>query len=361
MIDSIHAALRGKKDPTVTDLELQIADHKLDFKLTDFASGPVADISKRLYSDLVTPPNGDDVIDITQSSFDRSEDISATKQVRHTEEFGAEAKWSKGQIVTGDLWNTPFSQVLPIIESDNHSQYTRYASVAVTVSLEGRSRNYKAMFLFGSGEYLLPLDNVTNNSALAGFVNGSVYPGILLGSDLSQKAGVRDWLRQHRSSASTCVSGQRTVCCDPSTLVCGLAAGDVEDSQGSAISPRPVSQAPPKPSASSSGVLINTSAMLGARQSNLNFSDFDQHFPGPSINRPNTAQHNTLNHNSTDKPYGTCDYTDQPHGSECNVIPRVDRRRSPTAFEVRRFARGQEPQTSCEREGLDESNPTLGA
>jgi hypothetical protein len=229
MIGLVHALLGEKGDPSAAEIENAIAYHRLSFEFSDFSVGPVGEIAKRPYADLVTPPDSQDVVDVTPSTYTNTEDLREQLQIRQTEELGARVSWAKGHEVNTENWQVPFGEALPLINSQNHSTYSRYISYKVTASLDGRARSYKAMFLFGTGQVpVLVADNVTDSPALGQFVPASVYPAILLDSGIAQKTGITDWLTLHRLSEAACPSGRREVCCDPATLTCGVSSADVD-------------------------------------------------------------------------------------------------------------------------------------
>ena len=228
-VSAIHDLLMENHQPAMSDLENRLAAKEIKFELSDFFGGSVKEIARRPFSELVTRPDGRDVIDVVTVTYNMTEDLKETLEIREKTETGARPKWAAGQNLTGENWNLPFSQALAaIIEPQNKSRYARFVSYRVTVALEGKSRSYKAMFLFGDGEFpVLVLDNVTNNSALGFLVNRSLYPAVLLESNLAQKPAITNWLKIHQMPDSACPSGQKQVCCDLRTLVCGVKESDV--------------------------------------------------------------------------------------------------------------------------------------
>jgi hypothetical protein len=227
-IGAIHDFVVTYPNGSLSDLEDRLAAKNLRFELSNFSSGRVAEISKRKYADLVTKPAGEDVLDVSLGTYNFSEEIEATREVKETSETGAQASWSAGQNLAQD-WNVPFEQMLPDAETQNKSKYSRYAAFSLTVSFEGRSRSYRAMFLFGTGEVpVLAADNVTNHPALTGLVSKSLYPRVLLESPLARKKAVAEWLKSHRVRDPACRPGQGEACCDPSSMRCGVAAEDVD-------------------------------------------------------------------------------------------------------------------------------------
>lgn len=227
-IGTIHSVLVRNPNVVPADLEYQVAAKTIEFELSNFTSGPVSKISQRIYGELVSKPQGEDVLSISVGQYNSLEDLPGKLQVRETNEVGANATWTGGQILT-ENWNVPFEQLLPPIDKQNNSKYSRYATYHVMVSYDGRSASYNAMFLFGTGnEPVLVIDTVTNNSALAAVMKASLYPAVLLESRLSQKPAVANWLRKHQVSDPQCPGGRRQACCDATKQTCGPAEADVK-------------------------------------------------------------------------------------------------------------------------------------
>jgi len=307
MVERVHDLLTKTDDPSVAEIENAIADRGFRFELSNFAVGPVAEIAKQPYCDLVTPPDGQqDVVESIAVTFTHTEDLRKQLEVRETQEFGARVRWVKGQEASRENWKMPFGEALTLFNSNNNSLYSRYISFHVAVSLDGRSRSYKAMFLFGSGQVpVLVLDNVTSNSALGQFVTTSVYPAILLDSGMTQKQGVADWLSLHQVDESACPSGKREVCCDPTTLKCGLARADVAASLRRANSrlytPRPPSgeKQAPKPRF----VNVSTSVFTAYGRPVVHCDTFNYNPPAPPQQRKPHAEDRVLFNPETRAPF----------------------------------------------------------
>jgi len=316
-ISAVHDALTRNPNPLPADLEYQVAAKTIGFDLSNFASGPVNDISKRIYGELVTKPQGEDVLMVAMAHFNSLEDLPDKLQVRETNEVGAEAAWTGGQILT-ENWNVPFEQFLPLFDKQNSSMYSRYATYHVRVSYDGRSRSYNAMFLFGTGSVpVLVVDTVTNNSALGALMQESLYPAVLLESRLSQISAVANWLKKHQASDPLCPGGRRQVCCDATTLICGPAEADVKsalDEPRSSVSQplKQLARAMPRPS---SPCFMTVSARSSAPRSIGDCSDYNVAHYGLVANDAGTQQHTSGNHSWHDAPFGECNYTDAGSGN----------------------------------------------
>ena len=204
-------------------IEARLAQDELRFEIRDVTSGDINEIAQVKYGDLVTKPAGREVPQVTPVQY------RYTKDTKETLESNARASWTRGQDQQGEDWNIPTSRVLAQMENGNW--YSRYAAFTVKVDFRGRSRTARAIFLFGKNDKgeaeLLPIDMLTGNSALSAFAKDSVYPATLLETYLRENPGIADWLRSHMIDNSLCQAGKREVCCDPISLSCGVAVGDL--------------------------------------------------------------------------------------------------------------------------------------
>jgi hypothetical protein len=297
-LDTVHKNLR--KGVTLNDLEAKLSARALKFHLLAFSSGPVEEIAKRTYSELVTKPDGQDVLAVVVVQFKHTDDIPETREVREKTEFNTDPKWMAGQTVIED-WNIPFEKMLAAINKQNNSVYSRYVSYKATVTFEGKSRTYNAMFLFGSGDVpILALDNVTNNSALTFFASNEAYPTTLLETSLSQRPLVSDWLKAHQIVDARCEGGHKKVCCNPDTLTCGVSADDVRASTN-----KPITKLFPHRGIFRPVVLTDC-------------SDADYGSVGASTSDSDPTEHQNGDHNWHDQPTGLCEYTGPaPQSNQC--------------------------------------------
>ena len=82
---------------------------------------------------------------------------------------------------------------------------------------------------------MILVDTVTG-TAVDSFVKQDVYPTVLLKTRLRAKPVVADWLKSHQVFDATCKPGKEDVCCDLTTLECGVAAQDVTSSLSQPVS-----------------------------------------------------------------------------------------------------------------------------
>jgi len=316
-IGAIHEVLLKYTNPSLTQLEDRLSANELKFELSNFSSGPLTAITRRNFSDLVTKPAGEDVLDVSTGTYNHTDDLPATREVKETSETGAIASWSAGQNLAQD-WNVSLEQMLPGTNSQNRTQYERYASYKVTVSFQGRSRSYNAMFLFGSGDVpVLALDNITNNSALTGLVDKSLYPAVLLESSIARKAGVVGWLKSQQVRDPACRSGERQACCDSASLTCGIAAADVSTALSKpvtrALRPSRTSSARSTPAANFAR-LLPISARIPSPRITVACEDYDFGRNGLLATDTGNEEHTSGSHGWHDQPSGTCAYTGPSQG-----------------------------------------------
>ncbi len=216
-------------DPAALAQHLKNAE--LTFALSDFKVGNVtdADIGQTLYSALVTKPSGD-VLAVTPgtTNFTTDSPPDGSHIPLHTQSTIAGAQWTRSQTITED-WEQPWAKLFPMIE--NSRWFTRYASFKVRVSFQGRSREYRAMFLFGRDpktglEHIVPGDTVVqlNGGALSFFIKNSAYPEALIEGGIGRNIpAVHDWLRAQAAPGKPHEDN-----CDPVTLKCGVSQQDLQ-------------------------------------------------------------------------------------------------------------------------------------
>jgi hypothetical protein len=178
----------------------RVAQEDVTFTLSDFSIGNIADL-KVNYEDLVTKPDGNDVLAVAPGRF------TYTETSGKNESSVANAQWVRGQTVTED-WKIPAAQALS--QPLEGSLYSRYAAFRVSVKFQNQVRDYKALFLFGKSsdgnEIVFPLDMVTNQSALWFFTKHDVYPATLVRTHLHAHPLVSEWLRANADA--NCQSGK---------------------------------------------------------------------------------------------------------------------------------------------------------
>ncbi|HXA86142.1 MAG TPA: hypothetical protein VNZ47_13760 [Candidatus Dormibacteraeota bacterium] len=222
-INEIHNQLKEKrksgKHIDRTNFQLRMQANTLQFELTDFKVGPLSDISQTKYSDLVTKPSrtGGDSLYIAAGNFNYSKDgMPSTSAI-------AMAEWGPSRDLNED-WDIPFAA--GYAQGEWAGQHQRYASFNVKVTFQGRSREYRAMFLFGAKGLVSALDTVIdiNGNALSRFIDSDAYPETLIEGGLgNEDPVVREWI-----DAKQVLRGrQGTANCDPVAMTCGIHNGDI--------------------------------------------------------------------------------------------------------------------------------------
>ncbi len=287
-LQTIHEAL-DNRHITSAALDSRLAADQVQFHLTNLSSGKLSALTNVVYADLVTKPMGD-VLAVAPGMLSYKEDLKEPIQ-----EVTAHVMWTTGQELN-ENWDIPAGPALAQIE--NAHWYSRYAAFTMTMEFQGKSRTYKAIFLFGVNdkgeEEVLPIDTVTGNSALAFFVKQSVYPATLLKTNLRANPAVAGWLKSHQVFDAACKPGIEKACCDSATLACGVATEDVNSSLS-----QPVSQD-----------LVSPLAVPDLPVQPIDCSTHN-YLTGPKPSSAvGSAQHVTGSHNWTASQYGTCTYED---------------------------------------------------
>ena len=129
-----NAVKTVKKDLDRQDVE---AGSGLKLELSNFKTGPILKILNKRYLDLVTLPTGD-VISLTRSEYSIN---------KGPDEVTFEAQWGKGQYASGFDPDWTIQNAFNF-EPAKYADVGTYASYTVTVTLEERSRTYRALVLF---------------------------------------------------------------------------------------------------------------------------------------------------------------------------------------------------------------------
>ncbi len=142
--------------------------------------------------------------------------------------YMATAAWTPGP--SGRAPYNTVGQMLPFEEQySGISPLRRYCAYTVTATLQGRSRTYRASFLFGDGKQVAPADVVAaiGGGAMAQFISHPLYPDVLLRTSLGNSPAVRNFLAITQRPESSCKAGIGDVCCNPEKLQCGIASADL--------------------------------------------------------------------------------------------------------------------------------------
>lgn len=132
-LETYHAAAQVFKK----ELARQASDVRLSFELSDFRVGQLDEILNQRYADLVTLPSGE-VVSLTRGghSFDGG-----------PQEATFDAEWQHGQYasVFDPAWTV--ADVFHF-EAARYYDIKSYVAYQVTVTLQGKSRSYRALVLF---------------------------------------------------------------------------------------------------------------------------------------------------------------------------------------------------------------------
>jgi hypothetical protein len=202
-----------------------IAKDTVTFRFTSIQVGDFRDIAKTAYGDMVTKPNGENILSIATGFWTYTTD--EPKETRAATGYPA---WTGSPILAGEDWTVPFAVAMQKVQEAGHEDtrpYNRFAAVSATVSFHGQARSYKSLFVFGHDtqgkERILPVDTVVGGPALAFFLANSVYPAVLFEPGMRKVPFVAQWLRSN--AAVGIASGQ--VSCDLQTLKCSVPQADV--------------------------------------------------------------------------------------------------------------------------------------
>lgn len=135
VLDTVERFVKVK--PSTPSSKLELTQNSLRFDLKDFRVGQIQEIQSALYQDLVTPPRGD-IIQVT---------IVNSKHNDGETKVSLDSQWRTGQYSSGVDQQWTVGDILQL-EAVRFNDVGRYASYEVTVSLNGKTRTYRALALF---------------------------------------------------------------------------------------------------------------------------------------------------------------------------------------------------------------------
>lgn len=189
-----------------------LATDKLEFALSNFKSGPLT--GNQPISTLSTPPAGHPLLVLMLGGESYAHDNNPP----FATERSLQAKWQPSTTPDTRGWDTPISEVTKDYPWADH-----YVTYQVTARFQGKSETYQASFIFGGGK-AGAMDMITTVGSVQYTTLKEIYPEGLLRA-IRDNAGVIDWLKGNQVSNVTCRNGE--LCCDPSSMKCGLTPVDL--------------------------------------------------------------------------------------------------------------------------------------
>lgn len=319
---------RWKADERSADKALA---SRLDFKLSDFQSGPVSDINGRIMSEFAGLPSEGDtqgVLRNTPGTFNYT-DSSGQQPGTH-----GPTEWT---VYVNVAWDTtpqqrwpadgwPMAALLDLPEMGG--PFDRYATYTVTVTFHSKSRTYHTAALFGKNadgsDKVHFLDLISGGS-------GAMTLDLLAKTEMSTAPFskthlrnvpfVRKWLNDNQQSCRA-KGGHGDVCCNTNTNHCGIGATPISSRHTQ-----------PKTYLVMAGFHPNElpvlHPMLQSTCSSFNFETFYNHGNGDAVG------HTDGQHTFTSTVDGSCTYS-APAGvtgpGPCNVQCNANANGTPADF-----------------------------
>jgi hypothetical protein len=232
-VQTVEQAVHQKRRKLDTPaLNSALDKNDLRITLSNFTVGDVPEIAQRSIQDLITLPNGDGLLIISDATNSYKEHGKVTEETSV-----AIPEWQPSSGGVPSAGNTTLAEVLAVNQPNDVFQ--RYASFTVASSFQGHNRKYKALVLFGKDANGAPKVLVTDTvlgSVPQDMMTQSVYPAILLGTSQGEVPAVMSWLEGKQMPVTSCMRssqgtpGSQDVCCDLSSLKCGISADDLRHS-----------------------------------------------------------------------------------------------------------------------------------
>jgi len=221
--EAVHQKHRKLDTPALSSA---LDKNDLRITLSGFTVGNVSEILQRNIQDLVSLPHGEEVLVISDAT------TSYKEHGRVTEETGvAIPEWQPGSGGGQSTVNYTLAEVLAVNQPTD--VYQRYAMFNVAIAFQGKARKYRALVLFGkdaSGADKVLVTDTVLGSVPQDMMKQSIYPAILLGTSLGEVPAVMTWLEGKQMPATSCTLRSQDVCCDLSSMKCGISADDLRHS-----------------------------------------------------------------------------------------------------------------------------------
>jgi len=220
-LNGLYSA-RTTRETKRGEINASIDRASVTFTIRNVTYGDIRDIYLEPFSKFVDKRAGD-VLQVGGASFRYTEDNGPEFLTRLISVNGWD--FSDFQNSTAEDWNLPIYKLLGLIS--DQGPFTRYAAYTVTASHRGKSRTYKGLFLFGhdpnGNSKITVADNVVGNGNVQDFLTADPYPAAYLETRRATPE-VLAVLGTYRSDS--CTAGK--VCCDHSTMRCGLSGVDLD-------------------------------------------------------------------------------------------------------------------------------------
>ena len=214
---NVHLGAPAKSDDS---LQVTLQQNQLKFTLSDFKTGDITGNNDPLIS-IGSDSTGKQVLYMTLSfSSYTSEDSPGVK----IEGRSLQMEWMLGASNPA----TPAAlKTLPISLIATDGGWTKYVTYHVVTEFQGKTAEYQAFFVFEESGKASARDPFVQNSGLDDLITASVYPMMLLRTPYRENPNVLKWLKANQLSTPSCQSGE--VCCDTTTMKCGLLPSDLTE------------------------------------------------------------------------------------------------------------------------------------
>jgi hypothetical protein len=222
----IRAARTAMRDGGLTS-EQRLTAGTITFLLSDFTFGSLRDIMDRQIADFESRLRGE-VLQVATQKTTYNKTVSWTS---------IEVQWHKAPEVDESQALT-FNDLQREMQKENqtlNSPGDRYASYTVTLTYQGQTRTYKAMFLFGHDsqgkENVRPADPIADDTGLAIALATPLFPDGLARTQLRNQPVVQGWLNANQMANSSCsvLLSKGDVCCDLVRMRCGPGRDDLAE------------------------------------------------------------------------------------------------------------------------------------
>jgi hypothetical protein len=211
------------------DLANELENNRVEFRLSDFRVGNVADHRNELLKDFHPRPNGEDRLQINPGTQGHSREAGGSRF--ESKQPYADVKWQGPFWLERKEWDTiTLGTALDLTLAHDGERITRFATYLVQTTFRGKTQTTRAVWWYGTDKNGKPIvnrvDDFNNGSSAVLFLTNSLYPAIFLEDPMTRNnPAVVQWLN---TVAQDCPGGKHENCYDEAADKAGISREDIE-------------------------------------------------------------------------------------------------------------------------------------
>ena len=203
----VQAAKSGQGQVDAAAIKQPMADAlSMQISLSGITTGKTADIQNQAFTNFVTVPDpSEDIVHLTVLK----------PALQNHEKFGSiTAAWGPldKQQDTSKASDLTLEQLFTQLSDLYATTFTRYVAYTVMLQYQGRSVNYKALYLFSDDPLKYQIVDLFLNGSRYSNASAAYRPDLVLISPLRNIPAIHDWMLSHTTDNDQC-GEMNQLCC----------------------------------------------------------------------------------------------------------------------------------------------------